>query len=87
MLLDCGSSEVPHEVPNALHHEVPNALHQVLLGCGPVACLTPPSCAPSPIATRDGALNAYRNQLDAQTGKSVTAADAALLKSLSTALQ
>jgi hypothetical protein len=38
-------------------------------------------------ATRDGALNAYRNQLDAQTGKSVTAADAALLKSLSSALQ
>jgi hypothetical protein len=32
---------------------------------------------------RHGALNAYRNQLDAQAGKSVTAADAALLKSLS----
>jgi hypothetical protein len=38
-------------------------------------------------ATRDGALNAYRNQLDAQTGKSVTAAAAALLKFFSTALQ
>ncbi len=31
---------------------------------------------------RDGMLNAYRNQVDAQTGKSVSAADAALLKSL-----
>jgi hypothetical protein len=38
-------------------------------------------------ATRDGAVNAYRNQLDAQTGKSVTAADAARLKALSYLLQ
>ena len=37
--------------------------------------------------TRDGALNAYRNQLDAQSGKSVTEADAALLASLSRSLQ
>ncbi len=35
---------------------------------------------------RDGMLKAYRNQLDAQTGKSVSAADAALLKALSLAL-
>ena len=34
-------------------------------------------------ATRDGALKAYRNQLDAQTGKSITAANAARLKALS----
>jgi hypothetical protein len=32
---------------------------------------------------RDGMLQAYRNQLDAQTGKSVSAADAALLKAAS----
>ena len=32
---------------------------------------------------RDGQLNAYRNQLDAQTGKAVSAADAAAMKSLS----
>ena len=31
----------------------------------------------------DGAFNAYRNQLDAQSGKSVSAADAAFLESLS----
>jgi hypothetical protein len=35
---------------------------------------------------RDAALAAYRNQLDAQTGKSVTAANATLLKSLSKSL-
>ena len=37
--------------------------------------------------TRDNNLNAYRKQLDAQVGKSVTATDAALLKSLSLLLQ
>jgi len=36
---------------------------------------------------RDNALNAYRLQVDAQTGKSIAAADAATLKSLSLALQ
>jgi predicted extracellular nuclease len=36
--------------------------------------------------TRDNALNAYRNQVDAQTGKSIKPADAALLKSLSRSL-
>jgi predicted extracellular nuclease len=35
---------------------------------------------------RDGALKAFRNQVDAQTGKSISAADAATLKSLSLAL-
>lgn len=35
---------------------------------------------------RDGLLAAYRNQLDAQGGKSVSAAHAQLLKSLSLAL-
>ena len=34
----------------------------------------------------DGAFGAYRNQLDAQAGKSMTKADAALLKSLSLSL-
>jgi hypothetical protein len=36
---------------------------------------------------RDGALEAYRNQVDAQAGKSVTAADAARLKALSLQVQ
>jgi hypothetical protein len=31
----------------------------------------------------DGAFKAYRNQLDAQSGKAISASDAALLKSLS----
>ena len=35
---------------------------------------------------RDGLLHAYRNQLDAQTGKAVSATNAAVLKSLSLAL-
>ena len=34
-------------------------------------------------ATRDGALKAYRNQLDAQIGKTVLQADAARLKAVS----
>ena len=34
----------------------------------------------------DAAFGAYRNQLDAQSGKALSAADAALLKSLSLAL-
>jgi uncharacterized protein len=36
---------------------------------------------------RDGALKAYRNQVDAQTGKSITPVDAATLKTLSATLQ
>jgi predicted extracellular nuclease len=36
---------------------------------------------------RDNALRAYRRQVDAQTGKSITAVDAATLKSLSLTLQ
>jgi uncharacterized protein len=36
---------------------------------------------------RDGALSAYRNQVDAQTGKSISAADASTLKNLSTTLR
>ncbi|MBA2384320.1 MAG: ExeM/NucH family extracellular endonuclease [Actinobacteria bacterium] len=38
------------------------------------------------LKARDGVLKAFRNQVDAQTGKSVSAADAALLKSLSLSL-
>ena len=38
------------------------------------------------VNARNGLLNAYRNQLDAQTGKAVSAANAAVLKSLSLAL-
>ena len=44
------------------------------------------AAAPRQPEARDGMLKAYRNQLDAQTGKSVSAADAALLKALSLSL-
>jgi len=37
--------------------------------------------------TRDSALNAYRNQVDAQTGKAISATDSETLKSLSLKLQ
>jgi hypothetical protein len=50
---------------------------------GLCAKLSTAAAAAGDTQKRDGALNAYRNQLDAQAGKSVTAADAALLKSLS----
>ena len=46
----------------------------------------PPRSARDNENAKDGPLKAYRNQLDAQTGKTVSAANAALLKSLSLSL-